>query len=221
MAKSLKDLLTGLDNAEQVEKIIKQNLKELDCKLFVDDGVDNIYVPKGRLDSKIAQLKEAQNSIEELEGKIADLQNNPEFEKAQGRIKELEEQVKAHESDMKNLKIQNALELMGKDLKVKDMEVLNKLIDLDKIDIDSAGQVKGLQEQVDALVESKAYLFGATGKDGQPAPGFGGTGAPGKPDNSNLFGSKTSQAGDFGKLLAEKSGKAQNKEVDSDYYFKK
>lgn len=222
MAKSLKDLLAGVENASEVEKIIKQNLKELDCKLFVDDGIDNIYVPKSRLDSKIAQLKEAQSTIEELDAKLLDLKNNPELSQAEGRIKELEEQVKAHNAEVKNLKISNAFEMLAKDMKVVDMEVLQKLIDLDKVDIDSAGQVKGLKEQMDAFAESKPYLFGAQGqKDGVKAPGFAGTGMPGKPDNSNVFGSKTTQAGDFGKMLAGQANQSKAPEIDADYYFKK
>lgn len=221
MAKNLKDLLAGIENADQVEKIIKQNLKEMDCKLFVDDGVDNIYVPKSRLDAKIAQLKEAQNALEDLDAKLLDMKNNPELMKAEERIKELQQQVNAHETEVKNLKISNALEMLAKDMKVVDMEVLQKLIDLDKVDVDSAGQVKGLKEQVDALAESKSYLFGQqNNKDGVKAPGFAGTGMPGKPNNDNLFGSKTTQAGDFGKMLAQEV-KQTKPEINSDYYFKK
>jgi hypothetical protein len=221
MAKSLKDLLAGVENASEVEKIIKQNLKEMDCKLFVDDGVENIYVPKSRLDSKIAQLKEAQNTIEEMDAKLLDLKNNPELTQAEGRIKELEEQVKAHNVEVKNLKINNAFEMLAKEMKVVDMEVLQKLIDLDKVEIDAAGQVKGLKEQMDAFAENKPYLFGVQqNKDGVKAPGFAGTGMPGKPNNDNVFGSKTTQAGDFGKLLAGQASKNVT-EVDADYYFKK
>ena len=123
MAKTLKDLLAGIENADQVEKIIKENLKELDCKLFVDDGIDNIYVPKSRLDAKIAQLKEAQNSIEELDSQLHDAKNNSDLVKAQERIKELEGQVNTHNNEMKNLKISNALEHIAKDMKVVDMEI--------------------------------------------------------------------------------------------------
>ena len=217
MAKTLKDLLAGIENADQVEKIIKENLKELDCKLFVDDGIDNIYVPKSRLDAKIAQLKEAQNSIEELDSQLHDAKNNTDLVKAQERIKELEGQVNTHNNEMKNLKISNALEHIAKDMKVVDMDVLKKLIDLDKVDIDSAGQVNGLKEQVEALAESKGYLFGGQNTGGK----FGGTGAPGKPNSDFVFGSKTTQAGDFGKLLAQEKSKQTNNEINSDYYFKK
>ena len=85
----------------------------MDCKLFVDDGVENIYVPKSRLDSKIAQLKEAQNTIEEMDAKLLDLKNNPKLTQAKERIKELEEQVKAHNAEVKNLKISNAFEMLA------------------------------------------------------------------------------------------------------------
>ena len=45
MAKQLKDFLAGLDNATEIENKINDALKEAGCKIFVDDGKENIYVP--------------------------------------------------------------------------------------------------------------------------------------------------------------------------------
>lgn len=216
MAITLKDLLAGLENASEVEKAIKQNLKENNCKLFVDDGEENIYVPKSRLDSKIAELKKANATIDELDTKIHDFENNTQVNEYAQKIKDLEAQIAQHNNEVKDIKINSALDALGKEMNVKDMEVLRKLIDLEKVDIDAAGQVKGLKEQVDALVESKGYLFGA--QQNPNAPGFGGTGAPGKPNSDFVFGSKTNEAGSFGKQLAGQVAKVE--EIGADYYFK-
>ena len=66
MAKQLKDFLAGLDNATEIENKINDALKEAGCKIFVDDGKENIYVPKSRLDSKISELKSSNDKIKEL-----------------------------------------------------------------------------------------------------------------------------------------------------------
>ena len=50
---------------------------------------------------------------------------------------------------------------------------------------------------------------------------FFGTGSPGKPSNLNLFGSKTTNEGDFGKMLSKQNKPNSDEQIDSDYYFKK
>ena len=219
MAKTLRDLLSGIENAAEVERVIKQNLRDEDCKLFIDDGVDNIYIPKSRLDAKIAELKSANATIDSLNGTIDELKaNKGADEKTAETIKNLKAQIKAHEGEMKALQINNALDLLARDKKAKDIDVLKALIDMSKVSVDTNGQVLGLAEQVDALVESKAYLFDVE-EAGNPF--FGGTGAPGKPNNENIFGSKTQHAGDFGRMLAQQNNnkQADGNQVDSDYFF--
>lgn len=220
MTRDIKDLLTGIDNAQEIERIIKQNLKQMNCKLFIDDGVDNIYVPKNRLDAKIAQLKEANNTIDDLESKLGNIPNSNELEQAKERIKELEQKVNAHETEVKTLKISSAFEMLAKEMKAVDLEVLEKLIDLNKVEINEEGQVNGLKEQMDALAQSKSYLFGEqVNKEASNTPVFGGTGVPGKPNKDNLFGSKTAQEGDFGKLLAKNSNNNKKVDYDDSFYF--
>ena len=64
---------------------------------------------------------------------------------------------------------------------------------------------------------SKPYLFNEQQSQQQV---FGGTGAPGKPSNEYLFGSKTMHEGDFGKMLAQSNNVKESNQVDSDYFFK-
>ena len=63
MSKDIKDFLQGVDNADAVAKIISDNLKDAKCKLFIDDGEKNIFVPKSRLDAKIGELNTATQTI--------------------------------------------------------------------------------------------------------------------------------------------------------------
>ena len=214
MAKSLKDLLKGIDNAEEVERIIKQNLRDESCKLFIDDGEENIYVPKSRLDSKIAELRAANETINNLTDQIDSFNGNP---KDADTIKNLKAEVKNYQAQLKQVQLDNAITNMAKDVNAKDVKDVKAFLDMSQISLDTNGNVLGLKEQVDALVESKPYLFNEQQSQQQV---FGGTGAPGKPSNEYLFGSKTMHEGDFGKMLAQSNNVKESNQVDSDYFFK-
>ena len=214
MAKSLKDLLKGIDNAEEVERIIKQNLRDESCKLFIDDGEENIYVPKSRLDSKIAELRAANDTINSLTDKIDSFNGNP---KDADTIKNLKAEVKNYQAQLKQVQLDNAIANMAKDVNAKDVKDVKAFLDMSQISLDTNGNVLGLKEQVDALVENKPYLFNEQQSQQQV---FGGTGAPGKPSNEYLFGSKTMHEGDFGKMLAQSNNVKESNQVDSDYFFK-
>lgn len=214
MAKSLKDLLKGIDNAEEVERIIKQNLRDESCKLFIDDGEENIYVPKSRLDSKIAELRAANDTINSLTDQIDSFNGNP---KDADTIKNLKAEVKNYQAQLKQVQLDNAIANMAKDVNAKDVKDVKAFLDMSQISLDTNGNVLGLKEQVDALVENKPYLFNEPQSQQQV---FGGTGAPGKPSNEYLFGSKTMHEGDFGKMLAQSNNVKESNQVDSDYFFK-
>ena len=215
MAKSLKDLLKGVENAEEVERIIKQNLRDESCKLFIDDGEENIYVPKSRLDSKIAELRAANDTINNLTDQLDGFNGNP---KDADTIKNLKAEVKNYQAQLKQVQLDNAITNMAKDVNAKDVKDVKAFLDMSQISLDTNGNVLGLKEQVDALVESKPYLFNEQQSQQQV---FGGTGAPGKPSNEYLFGSKTMHEGDFGKMLAQQSNiTKESNQVDSDYFFK-
>ena len=66
--RDIKDFLQGIDNADDIAKIIADNLKEAKCKIFIDDGDKNIFVPKSRLDAKIVELNTANSTINTLNG---------------------------------------------------------------------------------------------------------------------------------------------------------
>ena len=214
MAKSLKDLLKGVENAEEVERIIKQNLRDESCKLFIDDGEENIYVPKSRLDSKIAELRAANDTINNLTDQLDGFNGNP---KDADTIKNLKAEVKNYQAQLKQVQLDNAITNMAKDVNAKDVKDVKAFLDMSQISLDTNGNVLGLKEQVDALVESKPYLFNEQQSQQQV---FGGTGAPGKPSNEYLFGSKTMHEGDFGKMLAQSNNVKESNQVDSDYFFK-
>lgn len=215
--KQLREFLAGLENAAEVELKIKQALDDAGCKIFIDDGKDNRYVPKNRLDAKIAELAEANTEIDSLQAKVKDPIATEE------EVETLRAKIASMEAEAKNKQLKDAIQAQATQAKARDVDDLMKFLDMDKIQLDEAGKVTGLEEQIAELQKSKAYLFEAQepqgGQQDPPTPGFFGTGAPGKPSNLNAFGSKTTHEGDFGKLLGQKVTE-EAKQIDSDYFFK-
>lgn len=217
--KQLRDFLAGVDNAAEIELKVREALEAEGCKIFIDDGKDNIYVPKSRLDNKIAELATANDTIQSLQDKVKGK------DAADEKIKALEGDIEKYKTDAKNMQLKNAINLQALEAKAKDADDLMKFLDVDKITIGTDGKVIGLKEQIEALQKSKSYLFEESEPDddssrGQDLRSFFGTGSPGKPSNLNAFGSKTTHEGDFGKLLGQKVTE-EAEQIDSNYFFKK
>ena len=213
--KQIREFLAGLDNAAEVELKIKQALEDAGCKIFIDDGKENRYVPKNRLDAKIAELAEANTEIESLQAKVKD----PSV--AEKEVETLKAKIATMEAEAKNKQLKDAIQAQATQAKARDVEDLMKFLNLDKVQLDEAGNVTGLEEQIVQLQKDKAYLFEVVEPQGAPQgmPSFFGTGSPGKPSNLNAFGSKTTHEGDFGKLLGQKVTE-ERQQIDSDYFFK-
>lgn len=213
MAKrKLREFLAGLDNAAEVELAITKALEEQGCKVLIDDGKDNKYVPKNRLDSKIAELAEANDEIESLQKQV----KNP--TEAEKQVKALEEKIAGMEATAKKEKLTTAINKELADAKPKDVNDLMKFLDMEKVVLKDDGTVEGLTDQLTALQKDKTYLFDNAESQPQPGKGFLNLGSPGKPSNLNAFGSKTTHEGDFGSLLGKQCSE-QAQQVDSNYFF--
>lgn len=212
MAKrKLREFLAALDNAAEVELAITKALEEQGCKILIDDK-DNRYVPKNRLDAKIAELAEANEEIETLQKQV----KNP--TDAEKQVKALEEKIAGMEEAAKKEKLSTAINKELAEAKPKDVNDLMKFLDMEKVVLKDDGTVEGLTDQLTALQKDKAYLFDNVEPQPQPNKGFLNLGSPGKPSNLNAFGSKTTHEGDFGSLLGKQCNE-QAQQVDSNYFF--
>lgn len=212
MAKrKLREFLAALDNAAEVELAITKALEEQGCKILIDDK-DNRYVPKNRLDAKIAELAEANEEIESLQKQV----KNP--TDAEKEVKALQEKIAGMEEAAKKEKLTVAINKQLADAKPKDVNDLMKFLDMEKVVLKDDGTVDGLTDQLTALQKDKAYLFDNVEPQPQPNKGFLNLGSPGKPSNLNAFGSKTTHEGDFGALLGKQCNE-QAQQVDSNYFF--
>ena len=215
----LSELLEGIENAADIETKINAALADKKCKIFIDDGDKNIYVPKSRLDSKIGELREANNTIEKLEGKISKLKNDYK-DKDNETIADLEQQITDYKTKLKQITIDNAIKIVATEFKAKDSKDLAKFLDMDKITMNENGEVAGVREQVDELVKNKSYLFEASETGGKSPLPFMAPGDPGRPAGGQIGQSKTFHEGDFGKMLSQQNKGDSEKPIDSDYFFK-
>lgn len=225
----LRDLLEGVEgDATKIERIIKNNAKAEGIKLLLDDGDENCYVPKSRLDKKIKELKDLQESAggEDVAKEISDLKKEKET---------LETKVADYENKIKTNTLHAHMKDLASEFKCQDATGLDLLnfVDKDKIVYKEDGTIDGIKSQIDELVKSKPYLFGANNQNGFNGTGsvnnggtslgdiLGGTGVPGGGAGTGSYmNGNAKQEGLFGQQLFDMNNGNKENKVDADYYFK-
>ena len=196
MLEKIKELL-GEELARQVETALKGKGKDgRDIDLVI--GNDGSYVPAEKLEterqartSAETALKNAAAALKGVGGsgdpaKIAD-----DVAAAQQKLTDLES---GYKKELAGIKRTAAVKL-GLAGKVHDPEDIIKLLEMDKIELDDAGNLKApIDELVKSIKEQKPYLFvedKPTGTGGTPTikgtkPADPGNGGKGNPDFSKM-----------------------------------
>ena len=217
----LKDLLAGCTATDPagIEAYINEQMKTQNVKMFLDDGVKDIFVPKSRLDAVLGQLRTANETITNQAEDIAKVaQLTKDNASAQETITKLQNQLGDSQKAMQKLSVQTAVSEKAKELGfILPAEDLVGFIDIEKLKVNADGTVTGVEEALKNLKQTKPYLAkaadgdgGEGGNGGDPGAGGngGGTGDPGKPNSGAAFGGKGYKAGQFGKLLGEQAAKS-------------
>lgn len=149
----------------------KQELIELGLSEEAADKVLKEHVPYDRFkqvnDDKKAlegQIKERDTAIEGLNTKLKA------GEDAGKSIAALQEQLKAKDAAILAGRKDAAIQLALAQAKAKNAKAALALLDMDKLALQEDGSVKGLNEALEALKKSDAYLFEP---DQKPAPPSG------------------------------------------------
>lgn len=142
------------------------------AKVLQEVGVN--YIPKDKFDKK-------NNELSELKDKYKDYENlkttNTEL---QTKYSDLESKynsdVEGYKEQVKNLELDNALNLKLLSYNPKNVEVVGKFIDKSKVTLEN-GVLKGLDEQMTNIKGQYNYLFndtkdltGLEPTDGKPEP---------------------------------------------------
>lgn len=230
----LKDLLAGCTATDPagIEAYINEQMKSQNIKMFLDDGVKDIFVPKSRLDNVLGQLRTANETITQQAEDIAKVaQLTKDNADAQTTITKLQNQLTESQASMQKLSVTTAVAAVAEKLGfILPAEDLVGFIDTQKLKVNADGTVTGVEEALNNLKQTKPYLAkakdgagdeggnGADGGNGGAGGAGGGTGDPGKPNNGSVFGGKGYKAGQFGKMMGEQVAKS-NPAGDKDPFF--
>ncbi len=160
--KFLEDL--GLEE-EVINKIMTENGKDVtSLKAKVDDLTEQINV-------KDTTISEKNNKIAELEKVDVEAIKSAEYERGKTEgSKEIEV-----------FKKQNALDKALSKYKAKDIGILSKMLDMEKVKYNDKFEiVEGLEEQINSIKESHDYLF----ENDNPLPTF--TGSIKQPEKTQI-----------------------------------
>ena len=123
------------------------------------------FIPKARFDEVNTAKNTAEALVKERDNQLETLKNST------GDVESLKQQIatlqadntakdEAHAAEIKQMKIDAAIDLALGDAKAKNKIAVKALLkDMDKAELDAGGTIKGLSDQITALQKSDAYLF--------------------------------------------------------------
>lgn len=138
--------------------------KEVIDEIMAENGRD-VEAEKTKAKDLQTQLDTANNTIKERDKQLEDLKNSPDNpEELKKQIQQLQDDNKAkdeaHQKEIKELKVNSALEKALTNAKAKNAKAVQALLDLgDDVELNEDGTIKGLDEKIKALKKSDAYMF--------------------------------------------------------------
>lgn len=170
--KFLEDM--GLDK-DQVNSIMKQYGED------INSLKNEVTTLTGERDTAVTERDSYKNQNDDVTKQLKELQAKyKDNEDASATIENLEKQLKdakkQAQTDVFNLKKNNAITNAIKDANAQDVKAVMPYLDTEKIKYDDNG-LNGLSDQLDALKADKPFLFrqeqkqGVQATTGQPTPG--------------------------------------------------
>lgn len=125
------------------------------------------YIPKARFDEVNNEKKKLELDVRDRDSQLETLKNSTgDVDAMKKQIEDLQKANKdaadAHAAEIKQLKIDTAIDTALGDAKAKNKIAVKALLkDMDKAELAEDGTIKGLAEQIEALQKSDSYLFDA------------------------------------------------------------
>lgn len=145
-----KEDLIALGLTEEQAKKVLDAVKEYVPKTQlaeVERERDGLKATVAERDTQLETLKKSSGDNETLQKQIADLQ------------KANEDQRQAHEAEISQLRLDNAVEAAILAAGGKNVKAVRALLDADKLRLEKDGTVTGLSDQIKAIQKSDAYMF--------------------------------------------------------------
>lgn len=122
------------------------------------------YVEKAKHDEVVEENKTLKTSVSERDKQLEDLKaasgDNAELKKQIEALQQQNtEQAKAHEAELAQLKLDNAIDAALTAAGAKNTKAVKALLDISKVKLGEDGKLSGWDEQLAAVRKSDAYLF--------------------------------------------------------------
>lgn len=154
--KSILDLGVDEEVAKQIMILHAKDMQTANNKVKeAEQERDSAQSQVTDYEKEVKGLKKSLGDNEEAQSQISDLQSK------------LKESEKSHQSELKQLKTDNAIELALRDANARDSKAIMPFIDKDTIKVED-GKVKGIEEQIKSIKADHDYLF-TSGKPADPA----------------------------------------------------
>lgn len=158
------------------EDLIAMGLTEEQAKKVMD-SIDGNFVTKTRFNEVNEENKTLKKSVSDRDKQLEDLKKSSGDNAAlQQQISDLqkanEDQKKAHETELNQLKLDNAVEVALKDAGAKNIKAVRANIDMTSVKIGEDGKISGLTEQVESLKKSDGWMFNTDQQTQQQFTGF-------------------------------------------------
>lgn len=160
------------------DELIKLGLSEELADKVVEDYGKN-YVSKDQFNAKNDKLKSVEGELSKVRGEIDNLQkanaSNDDLKKQIDALKaDSDKRTAEYEEKIKSMEIDNIVNTALSGVKSKNNKAVRALLDLNDAKIEN-GEIKGLKDQLDAVMKENPFLFGENTKPtGTPAGNEGG-----------------------------------------------
>ncbi len=178
------------------EKLIAIGLTEEQAKKVMF-ALDGNYVEKSRFKEVTEENEALKQTVSDRDKQLETLKkSNGDSAELKKQIEALQEQNKtekaAHEKEMAQLKLDNAVENALTAAGAKNNKALRALLDTEKIKLDSSGKLEGLEEQLNSVRKSDPYMFNEKETEPTSFKGFQpGASSDVKPDGKADFSKMT------------------------------
>lgn len=147
------------------EDLIAMGLTEEQAKKVMD-SIDGNFVTKARFNEVNEENKTLKKSVSDRDKQLEDLKKSSGDNAAlQQQISDLQkanaDQQKAHETELNQLKLDNAVEVALSGAKAKSSKAVKAMLDMAKVKLGEDGKLSGFDEQIEALKKSDGWMFDA------------------------------------------------------------